>query len=231
MRVIAIVGAKGGSGKTAVAHLLAYGLGEAGFKVLLMQTDIRARMPPQTASGRPYLLRSINTAPDRAHVAAQEIAAVHHNLARIDNAVLIADGGAGRGNVDLSLAATADFVLVPCMHGPEDIDEALADRAEIVDHLRRRGRDVPVKILLSRWPGAKRNLESLLRRPYVGTFLRETVGARLKTFIPQADSVEKFLLHDTPEMEIAVRRRARLLAAEVAELLGVGGGMEFAEAV
>src|SRR5512143_2662276 len=101
MQVIAIVSSKGGTGKSTLAHALAWGatLGQA--MGIMVHTDQR---PPLNSTGRPYGYIDGRT-PERL-VQVLEDAVRHEGL-------LIIDGGGNRPAFDQIIAQAADLVLVP----------------------------------------------------------------------------------------------------------------------
>lgn len=218
MKVVAFLGRKGGGGKTACSHILAMAFGLAGWKPVLIQTDLRTAVPPLAAPGRPYWLFALNTAvaPEQA---AASMAQIFERARKVEKGVVILDGGANRDAVDEGLARRADLVVCPVADGPEDFEVAVADRDRFEAHLRSHGRRAPVMLLLNRWPGRKAELDAFVREDYVSEFLACTDGHRMSTVVPRMKSAKALLDHTSPGSGPAIRRVGRALAEEVELLL------------
>lgn len=220
MKVIACLGRKGGGGKTACSHILAMAFGLAGWKPVLVQTDLRTALPPLNAPGRPYWLFGLNTAAEP-EKAAESMAQVFERAKKTEGSVVILDGGANRDAVDEGLARRADLVLIPVADGPEDFEVAEADRKRFEALLRKRGGGgTPVQLLLNRWPGRRAEMEAFEREDYVRDFMQRTEGVRLRTVVPRLKSAKALLDHASPESGHALRKVGRTLLDEVVELLG-----------
>jgi cellulose biosynthesis protein BcsQ len=217
MITIAIIGRKGGSGKSTTSHLLAYGLGMMGYPVMMTQTDVRTRTPPtDILQGRPYMLSGIR---HDARDSAEQLSSIIERTARIPGSVLVIDGGANRRNIDLAVSEISNFVIIPAATGPEDLQVAEADMAEIAAHLGMRNRKIPVAYILNRWPGVKRRLEMLFARDYVKQFLDATSKQRMETVIPDLTSMIDLGLDEDVKAQVAVRRAASMLAEEVKSIV------------
>lgn len=210
---------EGGEGETACSHILAMAFGLAGWKPVLVQTDLRTAVPPLNAPGRPYWLFGLNTA-EQPEQAAASLTQVFDRARKTEGSVVVLDGGANRDAVDEGLARRADLVLIPVADGPEHFEVAVANRERFENHLREHGRDVPVRLLLNRWPGRKAEMDAFLREDYVADFMASTEGLRLVTMVPRMKSAKALLDHTSPELGPAVRKVGRQLMEEVASLIG-----------
>ena len=130
MQVIAIVSAKGGTGKSTLAHALAWRATLRQAIGIMVHTDQR---PPLNSSGRPYGYIDGRT-PERL-VQVLEDAACHEGL-------LIIDGGGNRPTFDHVIAQTADLVLVPATLNAEDVRLTLQDLERLPN----------AKAIFNRWP-------------------------------------------------------------------------------
>jgi len=130
MQVIAIVGSKGGTGKSTLAHALAFGATLRQAIGVMVHTDQR---PPVACTGRPYGYIDGRT-PERL-VQVLEDAARHEGL-------LVIDGGGNRPAFDHVIAQAADLVLVPATLNAEDIRLALQDLERLPE----------AKAIFNRWP-------------------------------------------------------------------------------
>ncbi len=218
MRVVAFLGRKGGGGKTACSHILAMAFGLAGWKPILVQTDLRTAVPPLSAPGRPYWLFGLNTG-EQPEQAAASMAQIFERARKVERGVVILDGGANRDVVDEGLARRADLVIVPVADGPEDFEVAIADRDRFEAHLRAHDRAAPVRLLLNRWPGRASELDAFMREDYVTDFMTRTEGHRMATVVSRMKSAKALLDHTNPESGPAVRKVGRQLLAEVEPIL------------
>lgn len=115
MKVITIFGSKGGTGKSTLAHALAFGATLRGEMGIVVHTDNR---PPVDCTGRPY---GYVDGRDPEHIVrVLENAKQHEGL-------LVIDGGGNRPAFDSVIAQAADLVLVPVTLNAEDIRLASSD--------------------------------------------------------------------------------------------------------
>lgn len=118
MRGVAIVGTKGGVGKTSIAHLLALGAAWKNTPAYLMHTDAR---PPIAVNGRPYMYYDAR----KPETLATLISAAINN-----DGLCIIDSGGNRPEFDKWIAESVDLVLMPVIPDPEGVDMA-------IDHMKR----------------------------------------------------------------------------------------------
>jgi chromosome partitioning protein len=118
-KVVAILGRKGGAGKTSLAHALGHGLGSLPTPVMaaVVTTDELTPVPPRT--GRRYL-------PVAGHTGELFQRNVRALLDR-DDVVLVIDGAASRPAADQAAAKMADLVLVPFTPAEQDVAVVLKD--------------------------------------------------------------------------------------------------------
>lgn len=219
MKVIAVLGRKGGGGKTACSHLLSLSFGLAGYKPVLIQTDLRGSTPPMSAPGRPYWLFGLDASqPKQSSKTMQQ---VFDRAQKTDGSIVVLDGGANRDTIDEALAKRADLIIIPVADGPEDLEVGADDRKHMEDLLKDQGKAVPVRILLNRWPGRKAELEPFLKDEYVVDFMARTEGLRLATMVPRLRSAKTLLDHSNPESGPNVRKVGRQLLEEVTGLLKI----------
>lgn len=121
-RVIAVLGSKGGTGKTTIAHLLGVGFAAVQYrgepvKAAVLLTD--PRREPVAQQGRRYRFYDART-PER----------LRERLERATQSrgwVLIVDGGGNRPAFDEVVAQSADLVLLPFRDSAEDARTVTAD--------------------------------------------------------------------------------------------------------
>ncbi len=116
MKCIAVVGEKGGAGKTLLSHVICHVLGVAVVEAYHITTDQRRQVMP--ADGRYY-----------ATLDGRDPATLGRLVDRLSerDGVMVLDGGGNRPLVDEILSAAADLVLVPFQTSADDMRVAAAD--------------------------------------------------------------------------------------------------------
>ncbi|KAF7597798.1 MAG: hypothetical protein CGU28_16565 [Candidatus Dactylopiibacterium carminicum] len=109
--IISLIGSKGGTGKTTLAHLLCFGLGLMGRKAVCVLTDPGRLPPPHGAL--PYV-----SADGRDAQARQRILTT---LRSREGWVGVVDGGANRLATDMEMYRLSDLVLLPFRDSQEDL--------------------------------------------------------------------------------------------------------------
>lgn len=117
-RVIALVGSKGGSGKSTAAHLIAHGAGSLARPIpaVVLTTDPEER---PREDRRRYLVRDARTS-------AQLLAEMKQLLA-VDRLLIVLDGAAARPELDKIVAEVADLALLPFRPAAQDAERAAAN--------------------------------------------------------------------------------------------------------
>ena len=113
MRGVAIVGTKGGIGKTALAHLLALGAAWKNTPSYLMHTDDRQ---PIVVNGRPYMYYDARK---------PETLTTLIEAAINTDGLCIIDSGGNRKDFDKWISKSVDLVIIPVIPDPEAVDLAL----------------------------------------------------------------------------------------------------------
>jgi chromosome partitioning protein len=146
--LISIIGAKGGTGKTTLSHMLCYGLGLLGERAVCVMTDIGREPPP--AGSLPYVF-----ADGRSAAAREKIVAT---LRSRPDWYGVIDGGANSLETDVAICQASDLVLLPFRDSQEDLRVACRDLERLPNAL----------ALPSQWPtnpwqfqAAQRLLESV----------------------------------------------------------------------
>jgi len=116
MKSFAVLGDKGGAGKTLLSHVICHGLGVAGVEAYHITTDQRRQVMP--ADGRYY-----------ATLDGRDPETLGRLIDRLSEreGVMVLDGGGNRPQVDEILATAADLVLVPFQTSADDMRVAAAD--------------------------------------------------------------------------------------------------------
>lgn len=120
-KIISVVGEKGGSGKSTIAHLLGHGAGSLPTSIvaLVFTTDPADDL---VAEGRRYLPmdgRNLAELPDLLQAASQK------------SCLIIIDGAAGRPELDQLIETVSDLILVPFGPAHQDISRAAKDLARL----------------------------------------------------------------------------------------------------
>lgn len=158
MKIVAIFGSKGGTGKSTLSHLLALGASLHDQPSLVIHTDARE---PECHQARPYHYfdgrdsHRLYAALERAKAAAVGIA--------------VLDGGGNRPGVAAVLAKAADMILIPCGIGGQDGPMALADLAMLPG----------AWIVVNRWPMLPRHPRRPKAEAYIAQIPRDRILCRL----------------------------------------------------
>lgn len=119
MKGIAIVGKKGGVGKTSIAHLLALGAAWKNTPAYLMHTDDRE---PIAVNGRPYMYYDARK---------PETLTTLIDSAINSDGLCIIDSGGNRKDFDKWIAESVDLVLMPVIPDPEAVSMAIQHMEEL----------------------------------------------------------------------------------------------------
>ena len=182
-KVISILGAKGGSGKTTVAHLLAHGMGSLPRPVDAVVVTTDALQPFFTAPRRYGMTdgRALDNLP-----------VIIQKLDKNERLVIIVDGAASRPDLDKLLIGVSDLLVLPYRPSYGDAERAVQD-------LERLPGSVAIPTAWPRHP----DVEARARR-----FLDMLPSNRRLGPIPQLSRVDE-LLDPSPE---AYRRIATVLS-------------------
>ena len=222
MKVIAVFGRKGGSGKTMVSHFLAHGMSMLNYTTIMLQTDVRTSRPAEILEGRSYMLASIRGDPGSDITLIQKVV---DQVEAIPNSVLIIDGGANRRNLDLALVPLADIVLVPTGYSPEDLAVAEADFWELTNGMAEAGSKAEAFIIMNRWPGIVKKLHAIHQKGWVREFLVRAERQRnlFPFFVPDMPSLLDMANADSPRYTPLIDGKARGFARIVATKVGLTG--------
>ena len=143
MPVIAIANAKGGSGKTTAALLLATELAR-GTEVTLIDADPRRPLTAWAAlPGKPSALHVVTSGGERAILDEIEAAATATPFVIID-----LEGVASR--MTSFAMSQADLVIIPAQEQQQDVMAAIDVIAELHRDMRAHGRQIPYVLLMTR---------------------------------------------------------------------------------
>lgn len=198
-QIICIIGNKGGTGKTTLSHLLAHGLGLFGKYTVAVLTDIERQ--PLSRNGRNYLPFDARQT--------ENLTRVVRKLRSVENWYGVIDGGGNRPEMDTTLAALADLVLLPFRDSHEDIRTLIQDLDRFPNAF----------ALPSQWPSNPWQLQAATRT------VEQLLGAYRDRILEPvyAQSATKLLLqHELPaQLPTALNNTARMVALQVMELLRI----------
>jgi chromosome partitioning protein len=121
--VIAVVGSKGGTGKSSISHLLAHGAGSLPRPIVavVMTTDPEDEMPDQGT--RRYGVVDARSP--------EKLLAEMRRLLEVPQLLIILDGAAARADLDAVVAKVADLALVPFGPSAQEAARAVANLARM----------------------------------------------------------------------------------------------------
>ncbi|MFL5332438.1 MAG: hypothetical protein ACJ8H8_04515 [Geminicoccaceae bacterium] len=121
-KVIALVGSKGGSGKTTAAHLIAHGCGSLARPVPVVVLTTDPEEVPRTDRRR-YVVMDARTEDD--------LLSNMRRLLGVERLLVILDGAARRPELDAVVADVADLTLLPYKPSAQDAERAVANLARL----------------------------------------------------------------------------------------------------
>lgn len=220
MKTVCVFGRKGGTGKSTVSHFIAHGMQQLNYLTFMMQTDVRTNRPPEIVAGRNYYLASLRNEKQTDEKLIDQIIS---QVSRLQNSVLVIDGGANRRALDLKLLQFADLVLIPTGYSPEDIDVAEADYWELSNALVEMGKEADTYFVLNRWPGNTRKLQTINQKPWVSKFINraDRMNAMFPFFVPDMPSMIEMAYAESPRYTLMIDARARTFASLIAAKVGL----------
>jgi cellulose biosynthesis protein BcsQ len=220
MKVIGSLGRKGGSGKSMISHLLAHGLSKAyGLPVNVVMTDVREDKPVNFNPNREYFISSIGNKDAKQDTL--ELDRIFAQTAKIPDSILIIDGGANRANIDMAFSRYCDMILIPMGYGVEDIRVGEADFWNLIGAVQEHEATGRVCIIRNRWPGAERERDRILNKPWVKLFMQKAERSSMlfPDFVPEMPSLLDMANADdpktTPLIDSVSARFAEIVAAAV----------------
>ena len=195
MKGVAIVGHKGGTGKTSLAHALALGAAWKGIPAYLMHTDDKE---PLRVNGRPYAYYDAR---------APETLRILINAALNNDGIFIIDSGGNRAEFDEWVAKSMDLVLVPFIPDPEAVETNLRH----MERLERVGGG-NVRAIVNAYPSNR------FERQHVAQFLRDIPQEKIMARIPEVKAIRTLRANDDPKFETPparVNNLARSLYVDV----------------
>lgn len=180
MRLISFVSWKGGAGKTTALMAISSALLEMGYRVRLIESDINEPLIEWRANS----LARENWHDKIDLVTADDIGGFEKaiNQAEAENYDFILTDTAGGGSeINMTIIANSDLVIVPTSLSVLDLDEAIKTLEFINEYVAVQiDQEIPAKLLLSRFPQSQRlkstqaeNLRSVEEMPRLNQHLTE----------------------------------------------------------
>jgi hypothetical protein len=116
-KIICVIGNKGGTGKTTLAHMLCQGLGLLGHRAACVLTDVSRE--PLSPNGRRYVTADARNG--------EALTKVVDKLRMLHDWIGVVDGAGNRTDMDHKLYALADVALLPFRDSHEDIRTVVHD--------------------------------------------------------------------------------------------------------
>lgn len=177
MKAVAVVGKRGGSGKTSVSHLLALGAAWKMIPAYFMHTDDRE---PIGVQGRPYAYYDARS---------PETLSTLMGAAINKDGLFVIDGGGNRPDFDKWISDCVDLALIPVSPDPEDVREALQHYERLI-----KAGAVNVKYLINKYPSSK------VERAYVDKeFLTAIPKKEIIGYLPMVSAVRTLRVSDVQE--------------------------------
>jgi len=195
--LIAIIGNKGGTGKTTLSHLLCHGLGLLGYKSACLITDTARE--PLNPEGRRYVIADARSPATLERIVAK--------LRTLDDWIGVLDGGGNRPEVDKRLYALADLALLPFRESAEDIRTVIRDLAHYP-----RAYAVP-----SQWPVSNR-----WQQQAADKLVAQMMTPYRDRPVPALSATKLLLLKQIPaHLPTPLNNAARQFARQMVELLSL----------
>jgi chromosome partitioning protein len=194
--IIVVAGDKGGCGKTTTSHAICHGLAMHGVHAYHISTDPRREILPADA-------RRYATLDGRDPHA---LGSMIDQLANMNPAVAVIDGGGGRPEVDAVLSEVADLTILPFMQSQTDMRVVRADMDRLSSAV-----GLPNRWPTSRWARDVADKELTAELPNYMT--------RIMSPVPDINGYITLLKDTGPAVRIAAP--CKQLALRVLERMGL----------
>lgn len=226
MKTVAILGRKGGSGKSTLSYFLAHGMShgikeETGATIwtVLLRTDNRARRPSDLNDKRKYMVASVpgdDTDGDY-------IANVTEMTSQIPRSFLIIDGGANRRNYDYAACAVANLILIPTGCSEEDLETADADYENLLEYVEAHNPTAEIYFVRNRWPGVQKKYDYLMSKPWAKRYIKKwtQMGVLFPHIIPDMPSFLDLANAEEPSSTLLLNKLSTGFAKVIALKVGL----------
>ncbi len=232
MKTVAILGRKGGSGKSTLSYFLAHGMSSGVSEMIgssiwsvLLRTDNRTRRPSELNKKRQYMVASVpgdDTDGDYIKTLIEKISV-------IPDSFLVIDGGANRRNYDYAACAVADLVLIPTGCSEEDLETADGDYDDLMEFIKQNERPTEVFFVRNQWPGVKRKYDALIEKKWVKYYVNkwEKDGVLFPHIIPDMPSFMDLANADEPQATLLLNKLSTGFAQVIASRIQLPAMMKF----
>lgn len=221
MKTVAILGRKGGSGKSTLSYFLSHGMATGVSEAIgrdiwtvLLRTDNRTRRPSELNNKRRYMVAAV----PGDETDGEYITTLVKQIEAIPDSFLVIDGGANRRMYDYAACAVADLVLIPTGCSEEDLETADADYDDLMEFIQSNGRSTEVFLVRNQWPGVQRKLEALMAKKWVKHYMTkwERDGVLFPHIIPDMPSFMDLANPDEPQATLLLNKLAAGFAQVIA---------------
>ncbi|WFE92659.1 hypothetical protein K1718_27420 (plasmid) [Roseibium porphyridii] len=182
MKGIAIAGAKGGVGKTSLAHALALGAAWKQIPAYLMHTDDRE---PIKVNGRPYAYYDARK---------PETLEALINAALNNDGLCIIDSGGNRPDFDKWIAKSMDLVIVPFIPDQEAVETNLAHMKKLEEA------GGNVRALINAYPSNR------FEREHIAQYLAPIPEDKILGYVDECKAIRTLRTNDAPSFKTPVSK-------------------------
>lgn len=232
MKTVAILGRKGGSGKSTLSYFLAHGMSTGVSEMIgsdiwsvLLRTDNRTRRPSELNKRRQYMVASV----PGDDTDGEYIKTLIEKISVIPDSFLVIDGGANRRNYDYAACAVADLVLIPTGCSEEDLETADGDYDDLMEFIKQNERPTEVFFVRNQWPGVKRKYDALIEKKWVKHYVNkwERDGVLFPHIIPDMPSFMDLANADEPQATLLLNKLSTGFAQVIAARIQLPAMMKF----
>lgn len=229
MKTVAILGTKGGSGKSTLSSFLAHGMSTGieeatGKKIwtVLLRTDNRTKKATDLIDKRKYYMASV----PGDETDEEYIVQVVEMASQIPGSFLVVDGGANRRNYDFAACHVADLILIPTGSSEEDVETADSDYEILSEYIEANDLRAEIYIVRHKWPGVQTKLDYIMKTPWAKKYIKKwtKAGILFPHIIPDMPSFLYLSNGDDPKTTLLLNR----LSTSFAHVIGLKVGLDLA---
>lgn len=235
MKTVAILGSKGGCGKSTLSSFLAHGMSSGveettGKKIwtILLRTDNRMKKATDLIDKRKFYLASVpgNDGDE------EYIMQVVEMSGQIPGSFLVVDGGANRRVYDLAICHVADLILLPTGTAEEDVETADSDYEVLSEYIEAHNLKTEVYIIRHKWPGVQSKMDFIMKTPWVQKYVKkwEKAGILFPHVIPDMPSFLYLNNSNDPRSTILLNKLSTSFAQVIGLKVGVDLGFDYGNA-
>ncbi|WP_327211056.1 hypothetical protein [Rhizobium leguminosarum] len=227
MKTVAILGSKGGCGKSTLSSFLAHGMSSGveeatGKKIwtILLRTDNRTKKATDLIDKRKFYLASVpgNDSDE------EYIMQVVEMSNQIPGSFLVVDGGANRRVYDFAACHIADLILLPTGSSEEDVETAQSDYEELSEYIETNGLKTEIYIVRHKWPGVQSKLDFIMKTPWAQKYVKKwtKAGILFPYIIPDMPSFLYLNNGNDPKSTLLLNK----LSTKFAQVIGMKVGID-----